>query len=340
MKNTTETPISNRGFNAQFLCNAPLTQPLVTDRVVTSIDGVRIKYTYPRTIVNPSTYERFDTIDYLLGQLTSISRWMNGKFDTKLSESGFRMGHYRYTVSCILPDDNAFAVLFGRFNTAEKSEGQAFDPARRITYDVIMDFNPNKIPTDVWQEVAGLLSPLALQTTIQRFDLAMDFSIPRHDLQLVKRSGSVHKCWTDPKEVMTEYIGERQHHGAIKLYDKGADLGHPELNVSRCEITIDPKRFKSVKGLFPTITTIAPVSLSMDFNELPFPVQAVILYPSLYERCKSSVSRNTWRNYKKMIEDYEQTTLTLSDDQFQKIDTYVHKRLSSFIHAGMFNPVV
>lgn len=340
MKNTTETPISNRGFNAQFLCIAPLAQPLVTDRVVTSIDAVRIKYTYPRTIVNPSTYERFDTINYLLEQLTSLGRWMDGKYDTRMLESGFHMGNYRYTVHYTLPDDNSFAVLLGRFNTAEKSEGQAFDPARRITYDVIVDFNPNKIPTDIWQEIAGILSPLALQTTIQRFDLAMDFSISRHDLQLIQRSGSVHKRWTDPKGVITEYIGERQHHGAIKLYDKGADLGHPELNVSRCEITIDPKRFKSVKGMFPTITTTAPVALSIDFSELPFPVQAVILHPDLYELCKSSVHPNTWRKYKNMIADYGETTLTLTDDQFSKIDTYVHKRLSSFIHAGMFNPVV
>lgn len=175
MKNQAQTPNSNRGFNAHFLCIAPLAQPLVTDRVITSIDSVRIKYTYPRTITNPETYERFDTINYLLEQLTSVSRWMDGKYDSRMMESGFRMGNYRYTVHYTLPDNNAFAVLLGRFNTAEKSEGQAFDSARRITYDVVMDFNPNKIPSDVWEEIAAILSPLALQTTIQRFDLAMDF---------------------------------------------------------------------------------------------------------------------------------------------------------------------
>lgn len=340
MKKQAQTPNSNRGFNAQFLCIAPLAQPLVTDRVITSIDSVRIKYTYPRTITNPETYERFDTINYLLEQLTSVSRWMDGKYDSRMMESGFRMGNYRYTVHYTLPDNNAFAVLLGRFNTAEKSEGQAFDSARRITYDVVMDFNPNKIPSDVWEEIAAILSPLALQTTIQRFDLAMDFPFFRGDLQLVQRPGSVHSRFVDPKGAITEYIGERSKHGAIKLYDKGADLGFPELNVSRCEITIDPKRFKSVKDLFPTITTTSPVALSIDFSDLPFPVQAVILHPDLYELCKTSVHPNTWRKYKSMIADYGQTTLTLADDQLQEIDNYVRMRLARFVCAGTVFPAV
>lgn len=334
MKKQPQTPNSNRGFNAQFLSIAPLAQPLIFDRVVTSIDAVRIKYTYPKTIVNPETYERYDTINYLLNQLTSVSRWMAGKYDSRMLESGFRMGNYRYTVHYTLPDESSFAVLVGRFNTAEKSEGQAYDSARRITYDVVMDFNPNKIPADVWQEIAAILAPLSLQTTVQRFDLALDFSIPRNDLQLVQRPGSVHSCFTDPKGAKTEYIGERSQHGAVKLYDKGADLGHPELNVSRCEMTIDPKRFKGVKAHFPTINTTAPVELSMDFSDLPFPVQAVILHPDLYDLLKKSVTGNTWRKYKGMIADYGQTTITPTDEQFKEIDRYVRQRLSDFTKAG------
>ena len=126
----------------------------------------------------------------------------------------------------------------------------------------------------------------------------------------------------------------RQHHGAIKLYDKGAELGHPEFNVTRCEMTIDPKRFKSVKDLFPEIRTTAPLELTLGFSELPFPVQAVILHPELADILKASCSPNTWRKHKAMIESYGKTYYTLTDDQFREIDTYVRKRLEEFTDYG------
>ena len=271
--NGPKTPISNRGFNAQFLCVAPLAEPLILDRVITSIDAVRIKYTYPKTICNPETFERYDTLDYLLTRLTSIPLWMTGKFDMTTFESRFKLGNYAYTVNYTCPDGTSFAVLVGRYNTADKSTGYAFDSARGVTYDVVMDFNPNKVPADAWQTITGILAPLALSTSVVRFDLAMDFPMARSDLQLVQRPGSGYQCFVDPSGVKTEYTGKRSQHGAIKLYDKAADLGHPDLNVTRCEITIDPKKFKGTKALFPTIKALTPVELSFDFSALPFPVQ-------------------------------------------------------------------
>lgn len=334
MKNQPKTPISNRGFNAQFLCIAPLHNPLILDRVITSIDSIRIKYTYPKTISNPETFERFDTLDYLMEELTSIPLWMTGKIDLKTYESRFKMGNYMYTVNYACPGDSSFSVLVGRFNTSEKSVGQAFDPARRVTYDVVMDFNPNKVPGDAWQTIAGILAPLSLTTSVVRFDLAMDFAMARNDLSLIQRPGSGYQCFIDNDGVKTEYTGKRSQHGAIKLYDKGADLDHPELNISRCEITIDPKRFKTVKDMFPEIRTFSPVELSMDFSSLPFPVQSVILHPDLYDLLKQSVHPNTWRKYKAMIQDYGQTYLSPTEEQFKEIDRYIHTQMFVYKNAG------
>ena len=333
-RNGPETPISNRGFNAQFLCIAPLSQPLVFDRVITSIDAVRLKWTYPRYITNPETFERTDTLEYLLKELTSIPLWMTGKFDISTYESRFKIGNYAHTVNFTCPNDSSFAVLVGRYNTADKSTGFAFDPVLRVTYDVVMDFNPNKVPSDAWTTITGILSPLALSCSVVRFDLAMDFPVPRDDLLLVQRPGSGYQCFMDPNGTKTEYTGKRSQHGAIKLYDKGADLGHPELNVTRCEITIDPKRFKGIKNLFPEIMTMSPVELSMDFSELPFGVQAVILHPDLCGLFKQSVSRNTWSKYKSMIQEYGQTYYSPTDEQFKEIDRYIHTRLFGFKTAG------
>lgn len=334
MKNQPKTPNSNRGFNAQFLCIAPFDTPLVLDRAIASIDAVRIKYTYRKTYTDLATNERHDTLAYLLYQLTDTSRWMAGEYDVKVSQSKFRIGNYAYTVRFEAKNGASFAVLMGRYDIPDNAVGYAYDKVNCYIYDAVIDFNPNKVPREVYTPVISTLSSCSLTSTIQRYDLALDLPSPRSDLQLIQRPGSGYQCFIDPKGTKTEYTGKRQQHNAIKLYDKGADLGHPELNVTRCEITIDPKKFKTVKELFPDIKTNAPVELSMDFSALPFQVQAVILHPDLYELLKTSVHPNTWRKYKTMIQDYGQTYYTLTDDHFQEIDRYVRQRLTAFISAG------
>lgn len=332
MKNTAKTPNSNRGFNAQFLSFAPLTDPLVFDRVVASIDSVRIKYTYPKHLCNPKTFARTDTLAHLFDQLNSIPRWLGnghevtaGRYDIHTNYCAFKIGNYSHTLKYTLPNNDGFAVLLGRYH-ADKD-------GRYTMPEAILDFNPNKVPADIWHEVVSILAPLAISTTIQRFDLALDFDSPRSELQLVERPGSRYQQIRE-KGTLTEYTGERQHHGAIKLYDKGAELGHPEFNVSRCEITIDPKRLKSVKDLFPEIRTTAPLELTLGFSELPFPVQAVILHPELADLLKASCSPNTWRKHKAMIEGYGKTYYTLTDDQYRDIDTFVRNRLKEFTDYG------
>lgn len=104
--------------------------------------------------------------------------------------------------------------------------------------------------------------------------------------------------------------------------------------MTRCEITIDPKQFKSVKALFPDIKTLAPVDLSLAFSELPFQVQAVILHPDLYEILKASTSSNTWRKCKAMIQEYGQTLYTLPDNLFKEIDDYVKQRIKALQSIG------
>lgn len=331
MKNSHDTPNSNRGFPAHFLCTAYLSQPLVSNGVVASIDSVRVKYVYRTTFTDPGSNQRHDTLVYLLEQLTSVSSWLRGGYDVHVYESRFRIGNYAYTVHYDTENGSSFAVLVGRYCTPEQATGYAYNKAAGYVYDAVIDFNPNKVPSDVYTPIMALLASRALSMTVQRFDLALDLPAPRSELSLVQRPGSGYQCFIDKKGIKTEYTGERQHHGAIKLYDKGADLGHPDLDVSRCEITIDPKLFKSVKDLFPDITTTAPVALSMGFSGLPFPVQAVILHPDLYGLLKASVHPNTWRKYKSLIQEYGQTFYTLPDDICKEIDGYVQKRLQEFM---------
>jgi hypothetical protein len=67
-----------------------------------------------------------------------------------------------------------------------------------------------------------------------RWDLAIDFPISRKNLRLLKdRRNYVF----DSRG--TEYLGQRNSAGRLKLYDKAKEQGHPELDISRVELTCD-----------------------------------------------------------------------------------------------------
>ena len=321
VKSKAQTPISNRGFDAQFLCTVPHHNPLILDGIVASIDSIRLKFTYSKTGFDFDARERFDTINRLLCRLTSDQLWMMGHFDIEVGpERGFKIGNYMRTITYKLRDGSSFAVLVGRY---------CYDSTvKQIAPEAIMDFNPNKVTLDFWQTIARILSSDAHGISVQRFDLAIDLPIPRNDLQLLQRPGSGYQCFVDPNGAKTEYTGERSHHGAIKLYDKGADLGLPDLICTRCEMTIDGSKYKGIKAHWPTILSHSPLDLTLDLADLPFEVRAVILHPDLHDILKASVNRNTWTKYKKLIQSYGQTYFTLTDDQIAQIDKYVRGYLA------------
>ena len=71
------------------------------------------------------------------------------------------------------------------------------------------------------------------------------------------------------------------------------------------------------------------MELSIDFSNLPYPVQSVILHPDLYDFLKASTSPITFRKYDRQIREYGQTYLELPDDQARQIDSYVQKYLNT-----------
>lgn len=319
MKQADQTPNSNRGFSAQFLCMIPYYNPLALDGVIASIDSLRVKFTYSKTSYDFDKQERFDTLEDLLNELTSTQLFLEGLFDFRVSDSRFRIGNYMWTITYTLPDRNSFAVLVGRFSSNTS--------VKMVEPEIVMDFNPNKIDPAAWKRIFNILRVGAHKISVQRFDLAMDFPVVRDQLRLERRPGSGYQKFVSKDgSGITEYTGDRSHHAAVKLYDKGADLGI-DLVCSRLEVTIDPAKFRGVKSLFPVITTFAPVELTMDFQAFPYEVKSVILHPDLYPILKDSVSRNTWPKYKQQIADYGQTFLTLTDLQIASIDKYVRDYL-------------
>lgn len=312
------TPISNRGFPAQFMCTPPYYNPLFLDGVTSSIDNVRMKFTYSTTTYDFNTSTRINTIDDLLQELNSVALFMEGYLDSQYSAGYFKIGNYAHTITYKLTGGRSFAVLIGRYDYKESN--------RQIAAEAVIDFNPNKIPAPDWMRITGILAARAVKISVQRFDLALDFPILRYALELVQRPGSTYNRLVDKNHVLTEYTGERSHHAAVKLYDKAAELQLP-VPCTRLEITIERSKFKGLQPLMPDIISHAPLELSLVFDELPPIVQAVILHPDLYDRMSRSVHRNTWAKYKGVLEAYKTHDagffFTLPDDQIVQIDHYV-----------------
>ena len=329
MQTQPQTPISNRGFDAQNLGGVAYCNQLSLPGLVTSVDNVRIKFVYRQSCYDRQQSSRMDTLDLLLAELTSVQLFLSGQIDIHVSSSNFRIGNYRYTVQYDLPGNRSFVVLLGRYCTDAS--------VKQCAPEAILDFNPNKVDGKAWKRILGILGSVSLATSVQRFDLAIDLCTPRHNLELKRRNNSGYEKFVSPAGAITEYTGKRSHHAAIKLYDKaeelareGIALDHP---LTRLEITIEPKHFKSLKSLMPTIHAHSPLQLSLAFDKLPFEVQAVILHPDLYDRLKASVSHNTWSKYRKQIEDCKQTNFRIPDDQLDQIEKYVRSYIAMLPNA-------
>ena len=335
MSAATQTPISNRGLPAQFLCTPPYYRPLVLDGVTASVDNVRIKFVYSRSCYDFSANQRVDTIGDLLEQLTSVQLFMEGEVDFRHTHSNFRVGNYAHTITYRMADDRSFAVMVGRYDYKESN--------RQIAAEAILDFNPNKIPARVWARISGILAARATKSDVQRFDLALDFPVLRSILELVQRPGSKYQLLSDPNYIKTEYTGERSHHAAVKLYDKAAELNLP-MPLTRLEITIERSKFKSLPSLMPDIISHAPLALSLEFDTLPPIVQAIIIHPDLYERMMQSVSRNTWAKYKKILDNYQGEECgffyTLPAEQLAQIERYVRTYIAELPKAHLQPEVI
>ncbi len=335
MSATTKTPISNRGLPAQFLCTPPYYRPLRLDGVTASIDNVRMKFVYTRSVYNFADNVRIDTIENLLSDLTSTSLYMEGLFDIRYCPSNFKVGNYAHTITYKHGEDFSFAVLVGRFDYKESN--------KQIAAEAVIDFNPNKIPAPVWQRIIGILAAQAVSASVLRFDLALDFPILRNNLQLVQRPGSRYQLLSDADYVKTEYTGERSHHAAVKLYDKAADL-QLSAPLTRLEITIEKGKFKSLQQLMPDIISLAPLELSLDFEELPPIVQAIIIHPDLYERMMQSVSRNTRTEYKRLLKGYHPHDNSFffapTEDQIEKIEAYARAYIAELPTAHLRPEVI
>lgn len=203
-------------------------RPIQTNEGVTlSIDKMVVDY----YISNPDARDELMT---LLGNMplcyyVEVRNWTSA-----------RMGTFRENFTIAFQDKNSFWV--GAVLNSKKIEWGR----------VRLEFNPNKCAThSAFLDILGWLNQHCrrMHTRITRFDLALDLTVDRASVCLVK-DARVYQERRHGKE-WTQYLGAKSSTvGRIKLYNKAAEaeLDYP---LTRLELTLDP---------------------TTPFEELPWPV--------------------------------------------------------------------
>lgn len=133
--------------------------------------------------------------------------------------------HYLYVFKN--PTDNtSFSIGFGLNNNGKQD------------YKGFIDFNPNKVSKwDILQLFFYKCGSYMKKKTIKRYDLAIDIPINRTMVHLVKDRRSYHYL---SDRSITEYLGKRNNHNFVKVYDKKIESGL-NYDLTRIEITINPE---------------------------------------------------------------------------------------------------
>lgn len=166
--------------------------------------------------------------------------------------NSFKMGAFREQFSVAMQDGTSFWV------------GAVLNGNKPQWGRLRLDFNPNKVSQHAaFQAVLQFLirHTRPMHRLIKRFDLAIDISVPRGSVFLVKDS----RAYIERRhgQEWTQYLGAKSSTvGRVKLYNKKteAKLDYP---LTRLELTLDPSvPYEEVN--FPTVYYIDTMQLQMD----------------------------------------------------------------------------
>lgn len=153
--------------------------------------------------------------------------------------------HYNYYVD--LECGNSFWIGF-EANWKKKETGICFGR---------VEFNPAKVADSlIFQSIFGyvLRSCGSGMLTPVRFDLAIDMPVPRDKVCLIKDK-RMYSEYRNSASDRTQYLGPRNAHGFVKLYNKALELKLDGIDLTRLELTIDygNRSFDEVQRLIPTM---------------------------------------------------------------------------------------
>lgn len=209
----------------------------------------------------------------------------------------FKCFSYRHQFTFKVDLNNSYTLL-ADFNGCKSSDDKV----------VILEFNPNKVGSDLGLlSLLGKLRSISYYCRIVRFDCAIDIPVPRDRCKLIKdqRTYSEYK---NSSSDYTQYLGHRNKHGYVKLYNKAKELGLEDDNLTRLEITIDGDKTGDFETMFPLVYVVDDTQLDFDIDG----TDKVLLFSCIDN--PGYLSLLGWRKRKKIKELIGRCSFTLSAD--------------------------
>jgi hypothetical protein len=172
-----------------------------------------------------------------------------------------------------------------------------------------IEFNPQKV---LRRDVAKLWQCIEKPECV-RWDLAVDYNRPRSQFALLKGQSS-YELYCGKDSSVTEYRGQRNHAGRVKLYDKARELGLPDgQHRTRVELTIEPGGFSWPKVLYLDTAILSDKVKA----EASFALCAIAHGATIEDLLSSLDNRQTRYRWRKRI---EQSFFTLAPPMEQYIE--------------------
>lgn len=159
-----------------------------------------------------------------------------------------------------LPDNNSFYIGF-------EPNWLPFDKHAKTGR---IEFNPAKVSE--YKEFQQVLTWIAIRAGSNikavRFDLSIDIPVSRDRVYLLKDKRTYQE-YSNSTIDRTQYLGKRNSHGFIKVYNKALELKLENMDLTRIELTIsnDTRSLEDVKSILPTIYILDDLQYSMDLTD-------------------------------------------------------------------------
>lgn len=166
----------------------------------------------------------------------------------------------RYAYYIDLDEKNSFYIGF-------EPNWKPFDG--HVKYGRI-EFNPTKVCDylefqSIYQELISYIAPGCI--TPIRFDLAIDMPVSRDKVYMLK-DNRTYEEYSNSTNDRTQYLGKRNNHGRVKIYNKALELKLENIDLTRLEVTIDyqERSLNDVQKLIPDMYIMDSFQFPLGIN--------------------------------------------------------------------------
>lgn len=208
-------------------------------------------------------------------------------YDYYFSPKCFTYKH-QFTFKCKLSSFTVLCEFNGTTQTRDKI--------------VIVEFNPNKVGQEIsLLQILKTLSNLARRCRIVRFDVASDIQVARNHVFMVQRDQRTYSCYKNSSLDCTEYLGHRNKHAFVKVYNKALEQDCNDKDLTRIEVTVEWERHQEYKFLFPVIYVLGDFQTDLEFNALSGTDKVLVLACLDNHSYLDMLSRNKREKIKQFI---------------------------------------